>query len=211
MNTLHWHIIDAESFPIVSESIPNLSKAGAYSPNAIYSPDMVKDVVSYAKYRGVRVVAEFDVPGHSYSWGKSDANLVVNCPAYSHNINNIPLNPTLNNTYEVLTKFFGDMAPLFPDRYMHTGGDEVVFGCFTNNPQVSAWMKQMGFTRPQQLLPYFEDKMHKIFTDVGKTQMFWQDVFDSGYVPPNGSIVQVWSNPDDLQGVCLPLPPTLTQ
>lgn len=66
---------------------------GAYSPEATYSHADVQQVVLYGLYRGVRVVPEFDTPGHSNSWGAGYPTTTAKCPGWSQNINNVPLNP----------------------------------------------------------------------------------------------------------------------
>lgn len=71
LNVLHWHIVDATSFPFVSKSNPFLSKYGSYGPNSVYTEEMVSSIIAYGYYRGVRVIPEFDSPGHAYSWGLS--------------------------------------------------------------------------------------------------------------------------------------------
>ncbi|KAJ3204345.1 hypothetical protein HDU67_009639, partial [Dinochytrium kinnereticum] len=77
LNVLHWHIVDSQSFPVMSETIPNLSAAGAYSSFQVYTKDDVLRIVRYAEDRGVRIVPEFDVPGHAYSWGLGVPGLTV--------------------------------------------------------------------------------------------------------------------------------------
>jgi N-acetyl-beta-hexosaminidase len=57
--------------------------------------------------------------------GKGDPSLTANCPSYAANVNNIPLNPTLQHTYDVIQGFLTEMSILFPDQYIHLGGDEV--------------------------------------------------------------------------------------
>lgn len=59
------HIVDAQSFPFQSLTYPNLTAAGAYSPEEVYSHEDVTTLVQYAALRGVRVVVEFDTPGHT--------------------------------------------------------------------------------------------------------------------------------------------------
>ena len=94
--------------------------------------------------RGVRVVPEIDVPGHSYAWGIGYPDIVAKCPAYEHNINNIPLNPAKDKTWDVLQGVLLQVASQFPDGMLHVGGDEVVTGCWLEDPTVKAWMQQKG-------------------------------------------------------------------
>ena len=67
MNVLHWHIVDQQSFPFQSKSYPKLW-SGAYSNEERYTERDIATIVEYARARGVRVMVEFDVPGHAASW-----------------------------------------------------------------------------------------------------------------------------------------------
>ena len=64
MNVFHWHITDAQSFPLCLPSVPDLCLHGRYSAGAIYTADDVVDVVNHALLRGVRVIPELDTPAH---------------------------------------------------------------------------------------------------------------------------------------------------
>lgn len=68
LNVFHWHITDTQSFPIQLEMYPNstgkMAEYGAYGPNKMYSIHEVKDLVTFARKRGVRIIPEFDAPAH---------------------------------------------------------------------------------------------------------------------------------------------------
>lgn len=199
-NTLHWHAVDAESFPVVSDTYPLLSEKGSYAPTAIYSHALIESVVAYAKERGIRVVPEFDMPGHAYSWGLGYPELTVSCPNYAANINNIPLNPTLNSTYTMLNAFIPEMAALFTDDCFHIGGDEVVFGCWDENEEVSQWMQERGYDAVDTL-QYFENMVYPIVSGANKNAVVWEDLFDDGVTVPIDYIVEVWSDQSTLQSL----------
>lgn len=130
MNVLHWHIVDAESFPFISPRSP-LLHLGAYTPEAVYSKADVAGIIEYARMRGIRVILEIDMPGHAYSWGHGYPSVVAKCPRYEHNINNIPLNPAVDLGWTVIDGLLRDLlGDLNRDQYFHIGGDEVVYGCW---------------------------------------------------------------------------------
>lgn len=201
MNVFHWHAVDAESFPVELSSEPLLSQ-GAYAPSARYSKAQMQDIISYAKARGVRTVIEIDVPGHAASWATGMPDLTVKCPAYSKNINNIPLNPTLDKTWQVVTNVFNELTSLFPDQYIHTGGDEVVTGCFTNDPSVLSWMNSHGMSSGTQLWNYFEQKLSGIVKATSKKHLVWEDVFNAGIsMDAKETLIEVWSDHETLAAI----------
>jgi hexosaminidase len=95
MNILHWHIIDQDSFPLQVPTVPELNQYGKVGGS--YSPADVKEVINYAKLRGVRVIVEIDTPAHTHSWGRSDKyhENIVRC----NNVYTGQFDPTLDSTY----------------------------------------------------------------------------------------------------------------
>ena len=141
------------------------------------------------------MVVEFDTPGHAASWGVGyPALTVTDCPSYTHNINNIPLNPTLPSTYTQMQAFFKEMAGLFSDNYMHFGGDEVVYGCWGQDAAVVSFMTQHGFNY-NQLLNYYFTTLWQPLPVWSKSPVVWQEVFLAHVSLPIDAIVHIWQAP----------------
>ncbi|CAF3592752.1 unnamed protein product [Adineta steineri] len=127
MNVLHWHFIDATSFPYVSKAYPQLAAKGAYSPAHQYTADHIRNLVQYAKERGVRVIPELEAPGHSTSWAYGIPEIVscVNKVPYSGYTVQPPsgqLNIANKKTEEVVNIIIDELSELFPDSWFHASG-----------------------------------------------------------------------------------------
>ena len=121
-------IADDESFPFQSKTFPKLSENGAYdSITHVYSPTNVQTIIDEARIRGIRVIPEFDTPGHTKSWELGQPGLLTPCEDENGIQTGIfgPMDPTLRSTFSFLADFFEEIVRTFPDKYLHIGGDEV--------------------------------------------------------------------------------------
>ncbi|KAI6191492.1 Beta-N-acetylhexosaminidase [Aphelenchoides bicaudatus] len=206
-NLLHWHIVDSQSFPYVSKKFPNLSEKGAYTQQHIYSKSAVQDILDHARLRGIRVMVEFDTPGHMGSW-KGQLGLLAECKdQMGHVVPSNLIDPSFDNNYKFLKSFFDEILSVFPERFIHLGGDEVSFWleCWKGNPKIRDFMERKGmgdnFT---QLEDYhygkLQDLMRELFgNDETARMIFWQEVFQFNNPYPN-AIAHLWQlSEDDLK------------
>jgi len=184
----------------LTKTYPEVAQKGAYTPSVVYNPEDMTEIVEYARLRGIRVVLEIDMPGHSASWSKAFPNMTAYCPGYMGNINNIPLNPTTDFTYDVLKNIFKELVNYFPDNYLHTGGDELILGCWSSDASIAAWLKMRNMTTTQ-LEQYFETNLDAILQPLKKTKIVWQEVYSNGISLPPNTIVQVWKDSATVQKV----------
>lgn len=130
MNVFHFHIVDDQSFPYESRTFPELSDQGSYTKQDTYSQADIAEILEFARQRGIRVVIEFDSPGHTLSWGRA-VDILTHCYTLDKPNGKFgPVDPSRSSTFEFFKRFFAEIANVFPDRYVHLGGDEVGFDCW---------------------------------------------------------------------------------
>jgi hexosaminidase len=188
MNVFHWHLSDDQGFRAESKKFPNLTGMG--SDSQFYTQEEIRDVIVYAHDRGIRVIPEFDMPGHSRSWFLGYPELASGPGPYNLETGDPIMDPTRESTYKFLEKFIAEMAKLFPDAYFHIGGDEVDGKQWDSNPQIQAFIHAHGMKNNQDLQAYFNQRLQKIVARNHKIMVGWDEILHPDL--PKTIVVQSW-------------------
>ena len=193
LNVFHWHLSDDQGFRVETKMLPELYKKA--SDGQYYTQEQIKDIVNYAGDRGIRVVPEFDVPGHgtafltAYPEFASKKDLDYSIERFA-GIFDPTLDPTNDKTYEFLDTLFKEVAPLFPDVYFHIGGDENEGKHWDENPEIQEFMKENGLADNHELQTYFNIKLEKILAKYGKSLMGWEEIMTDNM--PKSALIHSW-------------------
>ncbi|VDL59172.1 unnamed protein product [Hymenolepis diminuta] len=191
-NVFHWHLVDDQSFPFASKTFPELYKEAAYHPKMIYTHEDIKEIIEFARVRG-----------HTRSWAYSHPELFAKCyetdydsPYYGG------LDPTKEETLDLLVKFFKEIIELFPESYLHMGFDEVEFSCLETNPHIQNYLSDHQLQTSIDAIKLFTVKLlnsiqafaKKSSMTGGRKFIFWQEAFESGLKLPNNSVIHLWKD-----------------
>lgn len=192
MNVLHWHLADDQGFRVECHTWPKLHELG--SDGFYYTQCQIKEILDYAAERGIRVVPEFDVPAHATSWLVAYPELASAPGRYTiergWGIKDPTMNPANEFTYEFLDKLFAEMAALFPDDYIHIGGDENNSKHWDANPNIQQFMKDNNIPDNHMLQAYFNKRILKILTKYNKKMIGWDEIFQPGL--PTDIVIHSW-------------------
>jgi len=202
LNVLHWHLTEYQGFRVASKKYPKLHEMG--SQGGFYSQDDIKEVVEYASDLGIRVIPEFDMPGHTTAWFVGYPELASAPGPYVldsvFGILDPVMDPTRDEVYDFLDGFIGEMAELFPDEYLHIGGDEVKPKQWEENPEIQKFMQENNIADPHELQAYFNIRLQKIVAKHGKLMMGWDEILHPD-LPKEGIAVQSWRSHKSLWDV----------
>lgn len=209
-NVLHWHLTDDQGWRIEIKAFPKLTAVGAWrvprmgqwwtydqprkdeeaTDGGFYTQEDIKEIVAYARERNVAVLPEIDVPGHSlaaiaaYPYLSATGYIYpVNPGSKFYNILDNTLNPADEQVYEFLDKVFEEIAALFPNEYIHIGGDECTKAFWRKSAEVQAFMQQKGIKDENELQSYFIKRVESILKAKGKKLIGWDEILEGGLAP----------------------------
>lgn len=192
LNVFHWHLTDDQGFRIESHVFPKLTGMG--SDGLYYTQEQAKEIVAYARARGIRVVPEFDMPGHTTSWMVGYPELASAPGPFAiqrhFGIFDPVMDPTRETTYAFLDKFVAEMATIFPDSYVHIGGDENNGVEWKHNLRIQMFMQEHHLKSTADLQTYFNDRLFKILKKHGKRMIGWDEIMTPSL--STDVVVQSW-------------------
>ena len=192
MNVLHWHLSDDQGFRVESHRFPKLHQVA--SEGHYYTQKEVREVIAYARDRGIRVIPEFDMPGHTTAWLAAYPELASAPGPYSieryWGVLDPCMDPTLKKLYVFLDSFIDEMAGLFPDEYFHIGGDEVNGKQWNASAKIQAFKARNNLRDNSSLQAYFNQRVQQILEKHDKKMIGWDEVLHPDL--PKSVVVQSW-------------------
>lgn len=208
LNVLHIHLTDDEGFRVESKLYPKLHELG--SNGHYYTQSELIDLVKYASNRGITIVPEFDLPGHSRSWFAGFPELASapgpykpgprfvfdpNAPReqLAEAVKSAPtptLDPTREEVYDFLNQFFGEMVNIFPAQYFHIGADENNGIAWQKNPKIVQFMNDHKMKDTHELHSYFVNRVYEILKKQNRTMIAWQEAYSENM--SKNVIFQAW-------------------
>jgi hexosaminidase len=198
MNVFHWHLSEDQGFRAESKIYPLLTGRG--SNGLYYTQAQMREVVQYARERGIRVVPEFDMPCHTTAWFAGYPDLASGKGPYKietrWGVFDPAMDPTRESTFEFISKFIGEMTTIFPDAYFHVGGDECDGKEWDANVRIKAFMRAHGMKDNAALQAYFTARVQKLVAAHHRIMEGWDEVL--GPDTPKDVVIQSWRGPKSL-------------
>jgi len=204
MNVFHWHLTDDHGWRIEIKKYPRLTQIGAwrsgvgfgfdpktttaYGPDGryggFYTQDDIREVVHYAASRHITIVPEIEMPGHATA--ALAAYPEYSCaggpfePALTAGIFNGIYDPSKAATFQFLADVLTEVAPLFPGKYIHIGGDEVPMETWKGSADCQALMRREGLKNEDELQSWFTRRIEKIVSARGHSLLGWSEIMHGG-------------------------------
>lgn len=198
MNVFHWHLVDDQGWRIEMKNLKQLHEKA--SDGLYYTQEEIKNIVKYASNLGIMVIPEIDVPGH----GSAILTVFPEIGSTPNHLYSIERNagiftPTLDpsnpKTYVILEKIFDEVAPLFPGKFFHIGGDENEGKEWDANPKIQAFKKEKKLKTNHDLQTYFTMKLIPILKKHHKTLMGWEEIMTENM--SKDAIIHAWRGPNE--------------
>lgn len=195
-NVLHLHLSDDQGFRLESKTFPKLHEES--SDGDYFTQAQVQELIEYAADRGIRIVPEFGLPGHSKSWQIAYPFLAVDPdkeqdlyygPTFSD-----PMDPTKEEVYDFIDQLMAEVTAIFPDQYFHIGGDEAKFSVWEDSDHVRSFMSEHKMETAADLQAYFTKRYSNILANYDRTVVGWNEILHPSL--PKDAVIHMWNKTD---------------
>lgn len=198
LNVLHWHLTDDQGWRFSSKRYPKLTQLA--SDGLFYTPEQMREIVRYAAERGIRVVPEIDMPGHASAIAVAYPELMSAPGPYAMErhwgVLKPVLDPTKEATYTFADAMVSELAAIFPDPYLHIGGDEVDDSQWKANAAIQRFLRDNKLADSHALQAYFNRKLETILEKHHRQMVGWDEIYHPDL--PKSILIQSWQGQDAL-------------
>ena len=204
-NNFHWHLTEDQGWRIEIEKYPELNNIGSYRDSTLighytdkpwqfdktryggyYTKKEIKEVVRYAEGRGINVIPEIEMPGHSQA-------AVSSYPEFGCTGEQVGVAPlwgvfkeiycSKNETFDFLEEIIDEVVELFPGKYIHIGGDEAPKTNWKACGNCQNVINREKLKDEHELQSYFITRMEKYINSKGKQIIGWDEILEGGLAP----------------------------
>jgi hexosaminidase len=201
LNVFHWHLTDDQGWRFESKAFAKLTEKA--SDGQFYRQSEIQELVEYATLLGIRVVPEIGMPGHASAIAVAYPELMAKSQHYEMERGFGVFKPLLDVSNPVVFSFIDtllmEVTALFPDRYLHIGGDEVEPEHWLSNPQIQTMMREKGLKDGHDIQNEFNTQLLPLLTKHQRIMMGWDEIFHPKL--PKSIVVQSWRGHDSLNAV----------
>ncbi len=208
-NRFHWHLTDGAGWRLQIKRYPELTRMAAFRPYAdwkswwksdrhyaqegepnayggYYTQEDAKELVAYAAARGITVIPEIEMPGHSEEVLAVYPQLSCSGQAFKSSefcIGN-------EESFSFITGVLEEVLQLFPSTYIHAGGDEASTSAWKACPKCQQKKKELGLTTEHELQAYLMKRVDAWLRAHGRKLLGWDEILEGGLAP--GATVMSW-------------------
>lgn len=216
LNTFHWHLTDDQGWRIAINNYPQLAEKASWRSETIighmaehpkkfdgkphggfYTQDEIKEVIEYARKRGITVVPEIEMPGHALAalgvYPELSCTGTTKATFTEWGISHDVFCAGNEATFEFLNQVLDEVMELFPSNYIHIGGDECPKTRWKECPKCQKRMRTEGLANEQELQSYFIKRIEAFVNSKGKQVIGWDEIIEGGL--PERATVMSWRNP----------------
>ena len=223
LNRAHLHLTDGAGWRMEIDSFPRLTTYAAWRPElkwsdwrdngarycdrsdpraagGFYTKQQMRDLVEYAARRGILVVPEIEMPGHSDEVLAAYPELACTDSVTLAPVMSGDLCPGKEATYRFLEDVLNETMDVFPSEYIHIGGDEASKGAWKNCPDCQSLMKREGLKDVDELQSYLIKRMERFVNSKGRHIIGWDEILQGG-VAPNATVMSWRGTEGGLQSI----------